>query len=164
MPDIYLLLGSNLGDRETYLAKSRKLLEQEIGEIRKKSSLYETASWGKREQPDFLNQVVLVNTETDPQVILANILSIEKKLGRIRGEKWGSRTIDIDILFYGNKIIEETNLVIPHPFLHERRFALAPLMELNPELEHPLMKKTIKELYSSLTDSLLVKRLGNKFN
>lgn len=159
MPKIYLLLGSNLGDRETYLKKSRKLLAREIGAIERSSGLYETASWGKTDQPDFINQVVEITSDMEPRKVLEKILAIEKELGRVREEKWGSRTIDIDVLFYGNKIINEPDLIIPHPFLQQRRFALEPLMELDPELEHPLLKRSVKQLLTNLTDTLSVSLL-----
>jgi 2-amino-4-hydroxy-6-hydroxymethyldihydropteridine diphosphokinase len=159
MPKIYLLLGSNLGDRETYLKKSRKLLAREIGAIERSSGLYETASWGKTDQPDFINQVVEITSDMEPRKVLEKILAIEKELGRVREEKWGSRTIDIDVLFYGDKIINEPDLIIPHPFLQQRRFALEPLMELDPELEHPLLKRSVKQLLTNLTDTLSVSLL-----
>ena len=159
MPDIFLLLGSNLGNRETILSQARKIAEQKLGRIVRMSSLYLTESWGKIEQPDFINQVVVVKSDLKPREVLEEILSIEEQLGRQRIEKWGSRTIDIDILFYDDVCINEPDLVIPHPYLHQRKFTLEPLMELEPELKHPVFNKSIAELYNNLTDNLKVQRL-----
>jgi 2-amino-4-hydroxy-6-hydroxymethyldihydropteridine diphosphokinase len=157
MPEVFLLLGSNLGNRETYLADARKRIEQEVGEIRRKSSLYLTESWGRADLPDFINQVITIQSDKKPHEILEKTQTIEAELGRERDEKWGSRTIDIDILFYGNECINSVDLTIPHPHLHERRFTLEPLLEIEPELAHPVLKKTIKQLYNNLSDSLIVK-------
>ena len=159
MEDIYLLLGSNLGDRETYLSKARKWIGRKIGRIENISCLYETASWGKTNQPEYINQVIHLKSILKPQKVLEAILSIEKKLGRERTEKWNSRTIDIDILFYGDQVINEPDLVIPHPHLHLRRFALAPLNELIPEFNHPLLNKNINDLFCSLNDTLAVRQI-----
>ena len=160
MYSTYILLGSNLGDSRKYLADAILEIEDKLGTITKKSSLYQTASWGNHNQPDFLNQVIELYTALDPFYILKGILDIETKLGRERNEKWGSRTIDIDILLYGNLIIEEQALKIPHPFLHQRRFALEPLAEIAPNLIHPQLSKNIKSLLRDLTDKLSVKRLS----
>src|SRR5690349_6009474 len=119
----YLLLGSNLGDRKNYLSKAAELLEIHVGKITSKSMLYNTAPWGVDNQDDFLNQAVRVETKLSAHQLLENILSIEEKLGRIRTKKWEARTIDIDILFFNADIIRTDNLTIPHPFLHQRRFA-----------------------------------------
>lgn len=161
MHTVYLLLGSNLGDSVTYIEKSRKLIEKEIGEITDKSSLYLTESWGKTGQPDFINQVVEVKSALKAEEILDKIIIIEAELGRERREKWGSRIIDIDILFYDDEIINKKDLTVPHPYLHQRRFTLAPLVELKPELFHPVLKKTMKELLETLKDNLFVQRLKN---
>src|ERR1700712_58908 len=120
MIDVYLLLGSDLGDRKLFLQKAIALIEQEIAPVVKTSSVYETQSWGKSDAPDYLNQVIMVQTELSAQIILQKILEIETVLGRRREEKWGSRTIDIDILFYGDNIIDEPGLQVPHPELQNR--------------------------------------------
>lgn len=159
MSEIFLSLGSNLGNRETNLLEARKLTEQKIGKIEDKSSLYLTQSWGKADQPDFINQVIKVTSDLKPSKVLEEILLIEKQLGRERKEKWGSRTIDIDILFYDDVCMNETDLTIPHPYLHQRRFTLEPLMELVPGLKHPVLNQTITQLYENLADNLEVKRL-----
>ena len=159
MEEAYLLLGSNLGDSKKYIQDALNYINDEVGERTGLSSLYQTASWGKEDQPDFINQVVSVKTKLNPQQLLKNILVIETKLGRERRDKWGSRTIDIDLLFYGNHVIQEDNLVVPHPFLHQRRFTLMPLVELNPQFVHPVFNQTIKELYEKLEDNLSVIKL-----
>lgn len=156
----YLLLGGNLGDRRKYIALAIAEIEAKIGNITKRSSLYETASWGKHDQPDFFNQVIEVKTSLNPQELLSGILSIEAQLGRKRIEKWGSRIIDIDILLYQDQVINEPELIVPHPYLAFRRFCLMPLCEIAPEFIHPLLKKNIQELLIELSDDLFVKRLS----
>ena len=156
----YLLLGGNLGDRRKYIALAIAEIEAKIGNITKRSSLYETASWGKHDQPDFFNQVIEVKTSLKPQELLSGILSIEAELGRKRIEKWGSRIIDIDILLYQDQVINEPELIVPHPYLAFRRFCLMPLCEIAPEFIHPLLKKNIQELLIELSDDLFVKRLS----
>lgn len=156
----YLLLGGNLGDRRKYIALAIAEIEAKIGNITKRSSLYETASWGKHDQPDFFNQVIEVKTSLKPQKLLSGILSIEAELGRKRIEKWGSRIIDIDILLYEGQVINEPELIVPHPYLAFRRFCLMPLCEIAPEFIHPLLKKNIQELLIELSDDLFVKRLS----
>lgn len=162
MHQVYLLLGSNLGNRESLLTECRKLVEIKIGRIANSSSLYETAAWGKTDEPTFINQVLLVESSLSPQKILSLIIEIEQQLGRVRTEKWSARTIDVDILFYDRDIIDEPGLQIPHPFLHERRFTLKPLIEMQPNLFHPVLKQTITELYRQLSDTLSVKKLKIK--
>jgi 2-amino-4-hydroxy-6-hydroxymethyldihydropteridine diphosphokinase len=159
MEEAYLLLGSNLGNSKKYLSDAIIQISDQVGLVSGRSSLYQTASWGKTNQPDFINQVLRVKTNLEPQQLLATILVIEESLGRKRTEKWGSRTIDIDLLFYGDQMIREENLVVPHPFLHERRFTLLPLLELNPDLVHPVLNQTIKQLYHQLKDNLSVLKL-----
>jgi len=156
---VFLLLGSNLGDRHKYLKQAIGYIEKEIAPLLKLSSVFETQAWGKTDIPDYLNQVVVLETGLPAQVILNRILNIELALGRERVEKWGSRTIDIDILFYGNEVINEKNLQIPHPELHKRLFTLAPLAEIAPELVHPVLNKTILEIKNNLNDSFIVKKL-----
>lgn len=159
MQGVYLLLGSNLGNREYYISEAVDLISKRAGKVELKSSYYETASWGKADQPDFINQAIFLKTKLSPQQLLITILDIEKHFGRERLVKWGSRTIDIDILFYADMIIKESDLVVPHPFLHERAFALLPLAEIAADFVHPLCKKTILELCNSLSDNLSVKKL-----
>lgn len=159
MIDVFLLLGSNLGDRQLFLQQAIVHIEADIASIEKKSSVYETQSWGKTDAPNYLNQVIQLKTVLSPQLVLQKILHIENVFGRKREEKWGSRTIDIDILFYGQDIIAEPGLTVPHPELHNRMFTLAPLSEIAPDLVHPILHKTIFDLKSELKDNLIVKKL-----
>lgn len=160
MNDAYLLIGGNLGDRLTFLRQAFKLIEQSAGRIVAQSSIYETAAWGMENQPAFLNQVVLLNTDHQPKALLNDLLAIEEKLGRQRAKKYGPREIDIDILLFKDEIIDEPQLKIPHPFLPTRRFALIPLAELAPALIHPTTKKTIQQLLDSCPDTLPVEKFA----
>lgn len=161
---IFLLLGGNLGDRKQTILEVKIYISLQIGKIEIESSLYQTAAWGVENQPAFLNQVIQISTLLSAQEILAQIEEIEKKLGRKRYQKWYARTIDIDILYYENQILEEQentetqkkNLKVPHPFLHERRFTLVPLVEIAPNFIHPVLKKTNSELLESCLDKLPV--------
>lgn len=155
----YLLLGSNLGDSEKYLSDALGLISLRLGKISASSALYCTAAWGRHNQPDFLNQVVALETRLSPNSLLDGILAIEIELGRERNEKWGSRKIDIDILLFDSQTIAQPDLKIPHPFLHERRFCLEPLCEIAPDLIHPIFNKKISKLLNELSDNLSVKKL-----
>jgi 2-amino-4-hydroxy-6-hydroxymethyldihydropteridine diphosphokinase len=146
MIDVFLLLGSNLGERGRYLELAVIEIERLVGRIEKRSTIHQTPAWGKTDEPDYLNQVLLVKTNLKPLDILHTALAIEKSLGRIRKEKWGSRTIDIDILFYGDEIINQPELTVPHPQLHKRKFTLAPMTEIAPDFVHPVLGKSIGEL------------------
>ena len=146
MIDVYLLLGSNLGNRELFLAQAVEAIEKAIAPIIKRSAVYQTPAWGKTDEPDYLNQVLLLPTDMPAREILNTILAIELQMGRERKEKWGSRTIDIDILLYGDEVINEPDLVVPHPQMHLRKFALQPLSEIAPLLVHPVLKQTIQQL------------------
>jgi 2-amino-4-hydroxy-6-hydroxymethyldihydropteridine diphosphokinase len=159
MNDVFLLLGSNLGDRQMFLQTAIEHIGAEVAPVLTVSSVYETQSWGKTDAPDYLNQVVFLKTGLPAQVILQKVLNIETILGRRREEKWGSRTIDIDILFYGQEIINEPGLYIPHPQLHRRRFTLEPMAEIAPGWMHPVLKKNILQLKTELNDDLNVKML-----
>lgn len=159
MINVFLLLGSNLGNRNMFLHKAIEHIEQDIAPVVKKSAIYETQSWGKTDLPDYLNQVVMLQTTLSAHNVLEKVLEIEIEMGRKRDEKWGSRIIDIDILFYGSDIINEPNLIVPHPQLHNRRFTLEPLAMLDPNFIHPVLNKSILELKNSLKDDLIVKKL-----
>ncbi len=150
--DIYLLLGSNLGDREAYLKNGIDLLESRDFEIMDRSSVYSTRAWGKTDQPTFLNQVIHVRSSHDPVTVLSQLLQVENLLGRKRNGKWGPRNIDIDLLFYGKSVIDLPELKVPHPELHLRRFTLEPLNQLIPDFSHPVLGKTISELLSECPD------------
>ena len=153
----YLLIGGNLGDRIQNLDIARSLLEKEIGNITKTSSIYETASWGITDQPHFLNQVLLLETNCDAEEAMQLILTIENKMGRVRTQKNASRIIDIDILFFNDDIIDKPHLSIPHPEIQNRKFALIPMDEIAPDYIHPVLKNTIKNLLSTSADTLGVK-------
>jgi 2-amino-4-hydroxy-6-hydroxymethyldihydropteridine diphosphokinase len=159
MNTIFLLLGSNLGDRNLFLQQAIQHITNGVGPIIKTSSVYETQSWGKTDSPDYLNQVIQLQTELSAQEVLQKILDIELVMGRIREEKWGSRIIDIDILFYNSVFVNEPGLQIPHPELHKRRFTLEPLAEIAPTFIHPVLNATILQLKNELKDSLVVKKL-----
>lgn len=151
--DVVLLLGSNQGDRLFYLQKASELIEENMGELLKKSRIYESEAWGFEAETNFLNQVLIVKTKYNPMQILERIFTIEKKLQRVRSKNgYTSRTIDIDILFYGDELIDTKRLSIPHPLLQERKFTLLPLVEVLPNMIHPLFQKTIKELLDECKD------------
>ena len=159
MIGVYLLLGSNLGDRISYLRQASSLIGETVAKVIQASSVYETQSWGKADEPDYLNQVLYLKTDLHPGLLLEKLLGIETIMGRKREVKWGSRIIDIDILFYGDQKINEPNLVVPHPELHNRMFTLAPLNEIAPDLVHPVFQKKISDLKSELKSDLTVKML-----
>ena len=149
----YLCLGSNIGDRVGYVQQATKMLV-ESGDVTivRSSALYETEPWGKPDQCWFLNAVIEVKTKLKPKELLALCLETEKHLGRDRAKEihWSSRTIDIDILLYDDIIYEDEDLIIPHQHLHERAFALVPLLELVPDLVHPKLKKSLLELHEAI--------------
>lgn len=159
MGTVFLGVGSNLGVRETYLRKAVESIEDNIGRIIKTSSVYETEPWGFISENKFLNMVAEVETVLAPSAVLSAILKIELLLGRIRNEnRYSSRAIDIDILLYEDKIIDEINLKVPHPLMHERRFVLVPLSEIAPDLIHPVFKKSSADLLKSCSDTSIVRK------
>ena len=149
---IYLSLGSNLGDREANLESVFEELPPEI-EVMLRSSIYETEPWGFKDQPDFLNMILQGKTELTPRELLAYLKKIEKKIGRKPSFIYGPRLVDIDILFYGKKVVDEVQLTIPHKKIPERAFVLVPLMEIAPDLEYPDSDQTISDLASSIDTS-----------
>ncbi len=150
MAVVYISVGSNLGDREANCRIALEKLNSEGIIVKKASSMYETEPWGFKDQPKFINMVIEVETELRPEELLMTLKGIEKKMGRKETIKWGPRIIDLDILFYNDKIINQDELKIPHPHMHERDFVLVPLSEIAPNKTHPILKKTIKELMEDL--------------
>ncbi len=147
---IYIGLGTNLGNRDENLALARKLISEQVALVLIESSIYQTEPWGKTDQPYFLNQVVGIESSLPPDELLKSIQNIESQMGRERKEKWGARIIDLDILFYDDQIIHTENLTIPHPFIADREFVLAPMAEIAPDMIHPETKKSISEMLASV--------------
>jgi 2-amino-4-hydroxy-6-hydroxymethyldihydropteridine diphosphokinase len=161
MKTAYLSLGSNLSDRETNLRRALHLLASPDLHIKRTSAFYETEPQDLPHQPWFLNLVVEIETTVFPLQLLARTQKIEKDLGRRRVVPKGPRTIDIDILLFGNFAIDNAKLTVPHPRMHQRRFVLEPLAELAPDLRHPISRRTIREMLNE-TSGQIVKKLGNQ--
>ncbi|MBO9703082.1 MAG: 2-amino-4-hydroxy-6-hydroxymethyldihydropteridine diphosphokinase [Sporocytophaga sp.] len=159
MESIILLFGSNIGDKTANLTRAVELCSVHIGSINKASSLYSTEPWGKTDQDIFINQVVSFNTNLSVEAALTETQKIEMQLGRVRKEKWGSRTIDIDILYFGNLIKRSKTLFIPHPEIGNRRFTLVPLVEIAPDFKHPVLNITNEEMLNRCEDKLGVVKL-----
>ncbi len=158
MNKTYLLLGSNMGNSQQQLSIAIKNITQKIGGVIRKSKLYTTAAWGNTNQPDFLNQVIVVETKHTALQTIKTILGIEEEMGRVRTKKNAPRIIDIDILFFNKEIIAEKILTVPHPKIQNRRFVLIPLNELSPNFKHPVIKKTMHQLLVNCYDTLDVKK------
>ncbi len=149
----YLCLGSNVGDKVGFVQQAVKLLQNSVDfTLVRSSTVYETEPWGNKDQDWFVNAVIEIKTKMSPTQLLHHCQQIEMQLGRVREgiPRWGQRTIDIDILFYNNEIINLPEITIPHKLLHERAFVLVPLMELIPLFKHPVFGKTIAELHDEL--------------
>lgn len=157
--DVFLGLGSNIGDRSLHLKLASEAIELSIGRITQASVVYLTAPWGLSEQPPFYNQAIRVETALEPETLLGAIQEIEKKMGRERIVKWDKRIIDIDILFYDQLVYHSEKLQIPHPWLERRNFVLVPLAEIAPNFVHPVLRKTVLELLEISPDTLGVKPL-----
>lgn len=160
MNKVYLLLGSNAGDREGLLRNAQHQISVTCGTIVQESSTYETAAWGMENQEPFLNKVICIHTALQPEVLLEAIQRIEDDMGRQREVLWGPRTLDIDILFYNDEVISLPHLKVPHPFLQKRRFTLVPMAEIGAEVVHPVFHKSIGQLLAECTDTLEVKKIG----
>ncbi|RAJ81832.1 2-amino-4-hydroxy-6-hydroxymethyldihydropteridine diphosphokinase [Chitinophaga dinghuensis] len=149
-----LLIGGNLGDPRLSLEKAVQLIGEKAGQVTKKSALYQTAPWGVTDQPDYLNQGLEVQTELDAPALLQCLLEIERNIGRVRQEKWGSRVIDIDMIFFNADVISLPELKIPHPRMQLRNFVLKPLEEIIPGFIHPVLQQTISQLLAVSPDKL----------
>ena len=154
----YLSLGSNLGDREANLREALAQLK-EGGTLRKLSGSYETQPVDLPDQPWFLNCVAAFETGKTPRELLKFVLAIEAVMGRLRLREKGPRKIDIDLLLFGDRVVDEPDLKIPHPAMHQRRFVLEPLAEIAPAARHPVLNKTAAELLSALVESQIVRRV-----
>lgn len=160
MIKLYILLGGNLGDKQLIFSETKKQLTAQLGAIAKESAIYETEPWGFESDDMFWNQALEFETELTPEEVLVQVHNIEHEMGRIRtGNQYDSRLIDIDILFFGNQVINQEYLVIPHPRIQDRKFVLVPLAEIAPEMIHPIFKKTINKLLEECTDHLSVQKL-----
>ena len=152
MTSVVILLGTNLGDRLLNLKKADLEIGQRIGLVLMRSMIYQTKPWGNTEQDDFLNQVLVIDSSKKANEILSALLEIELEMGRKRTKQWESRIIDLDILYFGDEIIETKDLKIPHPFIQERRFTLIPLAEILPAMIHPVFKQSNYDLLLQTTD------------
>jgi 2-amino-4-hydroxy-6-hydroxymethyldihydropteridine diphosphokinase len=158
MNKAYLLIGSNLGDRVLNLKNAIAMIQEHCGEIVNQSSVYETAAWGKTDQPSFLNQALEIQTSLNAKQLIRKVLNAEKLMGRIRKERYGPRLIDIDILLFNEEVHQYSFLTVPHPEMQNRRFALLPLAEIAADIIHPVLKKTIRQILDICKDTLPVKK------
>ncbi len=156
----YILIGGNIGDRFLNLQTAKELIKKNCGTILNESSIYQTAAWGITEQPNFLNQVLILTTTLEPEILMQKLLSIEESMGRKRTIKFGPRIIDLDILLIDDLVIKTELLSVPHPALPERKFALIPLNEIAPDLLHPVEKKSISQLLTDCNDELVVQKIS----
>ncbi|HZL10464.1 MAG TPA: 2-amino-4-hydroxy-6-hydroxymethyldihydropteridine diphosphokinase [Prolixibacteraceae bacterium] len=160
MSTLYILLGGNLGDKQKIFSDARDRLNELLGKITAQSAIYETEPWGFESEDLFWNQVIEIATELSPEEVLHFTQQTELELGRIRKQnQYDSRIIDIDILFFGDLIIHQENLIIPHPRIQERKFTLVPLNEIIPDLIHPEFLKSIRQILDECTDQLKVEKV-----
>jgi 2-amino-4-hydroxy-6-hydroxymethyldihydropteridine diphosphokinase len=156
MNQVYLLIGGNIGDRNANLAAALSLIGKYLGHVINTSSIYETEAWGFTEQPNFFNQAIYIQTNFNADVLMSEILNLEKTMGRERSIPMGPRIIDIDIIYFNDEIINKQSLIIPHPKMSERRFVLLPLAEIAPDYLHPVLNKSNTILLKECGDSLAV--------
>lgn len=149
----YIGIGSNLGQREDQLSEARVRIEEAIGPVLRQSTVIETEPWGVSDQPSYLNQVIEVNTKLAPTEVMKSLLNIEAEMGRVRTRQWEPRMIDLDLLLFEDRIINEETLQVPHPRMHERLFVLEPLVELNEELIHPVLNLRIRMILEQLQNA-----------
>lgn len=156
MRSVYLLLGTNQGNRQNNLKTAIGLLSDQVANVTARSAIYETAAWGETDQPGFLNQAVQLETDLRPEALLTKVKDIEQQVGRTATYRWGPREIDIDILFMGAETYQSDQLIIPHKELQNRRFALVPLCELAGDAQHPILQQSLTELLQNCPDKLAV--------
>ena len=149
---VAISMGSNLGNRLSSLRKAILLLKKEGFNIIKTSDVFETPPFGVSNQPRFLNACLLIDTETNPADLLEKLKKIENEVGRVRRFRWGPREIDLDIIFYDEKVIDGPSLKVPHPHMHERPFVLIPLKQISPQWVHPILKKTVEQMTEDLPE------------
>lgn len=155
----YLLLGSNIGNSKSYIEKAKFMLSQFVGEDLEESSIYRTEPWGEKDQSYFLNQVIVIDSDIEPNDVMNTIERIEKLLGKRKETRYGPRTIDIDVLLCDDQIIDNKNLIVPHPRMHKRAFTLIPLAEISDSILHPKLDKTIAELLVECGDTSEVSKV-----
>lgn len=160
MADLYLLNGSNIGDRLQNLKLAIELLGTFFETPKKVSEVYETKAWGNENQQNFYNQAVLFSTDYKPDLLLETVKKIERQIGSNHKERWAARTIDIDIIFYGDLIFKSERLHIPHKLMHLRNFVMYPLCEIAPNFVHPQFEISVKQLLENTTDKLQVQKLN----
>lgn len=156
MNKVFFITGGNIGNRKKNMETAAALIEKNIGKIIQSSKIYETDAWGITDQPTFYNQVLIVESKFFAHEVIQKILKIEEEMGRVRTIKNAARIIDIDVLFFNDETVNEQNLIIPHQEIANRRFVLIPLNELVPEMVHPVLKKSVRELLSLCKDPLKV--------
>jgi 2-amino-4-hydroxy-6-hydroxymethyldihydropteridine diphosphokinase len=159
MTDVFLLLGGNLGNVSETFKEAKYLIIKKIGLVKAFSSLFQTEAWGVEEQPPYLNQILICESDLSASQVLKTILSIETQLGRTRNIRWEARVIDIDIIYFGHQTYNTPSLQVPHPRLHLRRFTLVPLCEIAPDFVHPVLQKTNIQLLEDCQDNGLVTRI-----